>query len=152
MRYEKKTGTLACLLALAAAAGCTADIGQRGHLLDDSELQAVQVGATGRDDIAALFGTPNILPLSGEDSWYYVGAEVRRFAFYKPEILERQIVAIRFDDNGTVSGVEFYSLEDGQDIAFIEEQTPSRGRDISILQEIFGNIGRFTPAGAVPEQ
>ena len=144
-------GLFACLLALAAGAGCAADVDPRGHILEDSDLQVVEVGTSGRGDVANLFGTPTILPLSGDESWYYVGAEVRRFAFYRPEILERQVVAIRFDENDIVTGMEFYTLEDGQEIALIEEKTPSRGRDIGILQEIFGNIGRFTPAG-VPEQ
>ena len=151
MRYAKGMGLFAGLLALAVGAGCAADVDPRGHILEDSDLQVVQVGTSGRGDVASLFGTPTILPLSGDASWYYVGAEVRRFAFYRPEILERQVVVIRFDENDIVTGMEFYTLEDGQEIALIEEKTPSRGRDIGILQEIFGNIGRFTPAG-VPEQ
>lgn len=150
-RYVNKTRTFACLLALAGAAGCSADIDHRGHVFDDEELQTVQVGTTGRDDLAGLFGSPSVLPLSGEDSWYYIGAEVKRFAFYRPEILERQVVAFRFDENGTVAGMDRYTLEDGQIIALIDKKTPSRGRDIGILQEIFGNIGRFAPAG-IPQQ
>lgn len=150
-RYAKGIGLFAGLLALAAGAGCSADIDRRGHVFDEADLQSVEVGAMGREELFGLFGSPSILPLSGEDSWYYVGAEVKRFAFYRPEILERQVIAFRFDENGTVASVDLYALEDGQAIALIDKKTPSRGRDIGILEEIFGNIGRFTPAG-VPQQ
>ena len=137
---------------LASAGGCAADIDQRGHIFDEDGLQNIQIGTTGRDELIRLLGTPNILPVSGDASWYYVGGEVERFAFYRPEILERRIVAVHFDDNDIVAGMELYSLEDGQEIALVEKETPSRGRDIGVLEEIFGNIGRFTPTGAVPGQ
>lgn len=137
---------------LLAVSACSADIDHRGHVMEESDLRPIQIGDTSRDEIFALLGSPNLLPVTGEESWYYIGAEVRRFAFYKPELLERQVAAFHFDDAGILTGIDFLSLEDGSTISFVEETTPSRGRDLGLLEEIFGNIGRFTPAGAVPEQ
>lgn len=139
-------------LSLLVVGACSADIDHRGHVMEESDLRPIQIGDTSRDEIFALLGSPNLLPVTGEESWYYIGAEVRRFAFYKPELLERQVAAFHFDDAGILTGIDFLSLDDGSTVSFVEETTPSRGRELGLLEEIFGNIGRFTPAGAVPEQ
>ena len=48
-----------------------------------------------------------------------------------------------------VSFVEEYGLQDGNIIAFNSESTPTRGRELTILQQLFGNLGRLG-AGNIP--
>jgi hypothetical protein len=43
-----------------------------------------------------------------------------------------------------------YGLEDGQIIDFNTRKTPTRGRDFTILQQLFQNLGRFTPNTKAP--
>lgn len=133
-----------------AVSACSANIDQRGHIFDDEKVASIQVGEVLRQDVVRVMGSPTILPVSGGDVWYYVGGEVERFAFFEPTILDRKIVAFRFGEDGFVESVETYGLEDGVEVSFVEDVTPSRGRDLSIFEEIFGNIGRFTPAGVQP--
>ena len=42
-----------------------------------------------------------------------------------------------------------YGLEDGNVIAFNTNATPTRGRELTILQQLFGNLGRLG-AGNLP--
>ena len=133
-----------------AVSACSANIDQRGHIFDDEKIASIQVGEVLRQDVVRVMGSPTVLPVSGGDVWYYVGGEIERFAFFEPTILDRKIVAFRFGEDGFVESVETYGLEDGVEVSFAEDVTPSRGRDLSIFEEIFGNIGRFTPAGVQP--
>ena len=55
----------------------------------------------------------------------------------------RRIVAIEFDDGGTVSNVEEYDLADGRNVNLVGRETPTRGRELTILEQLFGNIGRL---------
>ncbi|MEO1613736.1 MAG: outer membrane protein assembly factor BamE, partial [Pseudomonadota bacterium] len=45
-------------------------------------------------------------------------------------------------DAGRVTNVARYGIEDGQVIDLITRTTPTYGREITILQQLFGNIGR----------
>ena len=40
--------------------------------------------------------------------------------------------------------VAYYGLKDGKVFDFISRTTPTRGKEVTILQEFFGNVGRFS--------
>jgi outer membrane protein assembly factor BamE (lipoprotein component of BamABCDE complex) len=66
-------------------------------------------------------------------------------AFLKPNELSRTVIAIQFDPTGTVSDVRTLSKDDGRSVDISTRETPTRGTETSIIQELFGNIGRFAP-------
>ena len=78
------------------------------------------------------------------DSYYYISSTVQQQAFLDPEEIDRKVFAIRFDENGLVRSFALYGLEDGQVVAISGRKTPTRGRELTILQQIFSNIGRFS--------
>ena len=61
------------------------------------------------------------------------------------EELDRQILAVRFNQFEQVQSFGQYTLQDGQVIDINTRETPSRGRELTILQQMFGNLGKFTP-------
>lgn len=71
-----------------------------------------------------------------------------RFAFYHPRVVERTIVAIRFGEDDVVEEVLQYDQEDGRVINYASRETPTRGRELGLLEQIFGNVGRV----ALPQQ
>jgi outer membrane protein assembly factor BamE (lipoprotein component of BamABCDE complex) len=51
------------------------------------------------------------------------------------------VVAISFDkDTQAVATVNVYSLRDGRVIAYNNRETPTRGRELTILEQLFGNL------------
>jgi outer membrane protein assembly factor BamE (lipoprotein component of BamABCDE complex) len=66
-----------------------------------------------------------------------------RTAFFAPELLERKIIAVVFDKVGVVEDIVTYTENDKQEIALVARITPTAGNEISIIQQLFGNIGRF---------
>ena len=50
-------------------------------------------------------------------------------------------MAIQFGEDGKVTELRNYGLEDGQVVALVDRETPSRGKELSFLQQVFGNIG-----------
>ena len=49
---------------------------------------------------------------------------------------------IAFDENGVVAEVASMSIEEARAIEPVEEESPTRGRELSFFEQIFGNIGR----------
>lgn len=118
----------------------------RGYLPRAEEIQKVQVGMS-KAEVRALLGSPSTtatLESLGE-SYYYISSVVETTAFLAPKVVDREILAVRFDPDARVNGFGHYGLEDGKIINFSDRQTPTRGKEMSILQQLFNNVGRFDP-------
>ena len=59
--------------------------------------------------------------------------------------MSRQIVAVAFDqESKLITNVKRYSVEDGRIIAFNDDTTPTKGRELTFLEQHLGNVGRVS--------
>ena len=56
-------------------------------------------------------------------------------------MVQREIVAIQFDDDDVVSDVLVYDVDDGRVLDYNSRVTPTRGRELGILEQLFGTLG-----------
>jgi outer membrane protein assembly factor BamE (lipoprotein component of BamABCDE complex) len=135
------------LTAMAASlSGCFfATIDSQGYVPDADALERVQPGTQSREDVAQLLGTPSSVVPFSDDTWIYVSRKVSTIAFLDPTVLEQNVVVVQFDQGGMVQDVRRYTLEDGKAIDPVTRKTPSPGKELSFLDQLIGNIGRFTP-------
>ena len=78
----------------------------------------------------------------GDEIWIYMSSTRERFAFYRPKVVDRTIVAIRFGEDDIVEEVLEYDETQGRVIQYASRETPTRGRELGLLEQIFGNVGR----------
>ena len=142
-RFRTIPRFLAAIAAAVALAACTAAVDHRGNLPDPLVLQKIQPGATSRDEVATMLGSPSSIAVFGEETWYYISTETERLAFYEPEVLDQQVVAIAFDSAGVVESVRQYGPEDAREIELVDRKTRTGGKKLTFIQQLFGNIGRF---------
>ncbi len=131
---------------LAAAAcilvtGCAAEINTRGNTPADDKLSQVAPGMT-REQVMEILGSPSTMATFTDAAWYYIGQRTEDYAFYKPKVIERQVVVVHFNDLGQVSEVKRLEKDDGKPIEMVELTTPTVGRDLNLMQQIFGNLGK----------
>lgn len=126
-----------------AMAACDTPVHVRGHVTDPESIEAIKAGEYTEEDVLALLGTPSTVSTFNERKWYYIGYRSSQFAFERPEVLERNVLVVSFDDTGFVNDKEIYSLEDGREIEFVSRETPTEGRDFTVLQQLLGNLGRL---------
>lgn len=129
--------TIACAL----LTGCAAEISARGNLPTEEKLSQVTPGLT-REQVMQILGSPSTMATFTDQSWYYIGQKVEDYAFYRPKVLERQVVVIQFDEQDQVSEIKRLDKEDGKAVEMVDRTTPTVGRDLSIMQQMFGNLGR----------
>jgi len=127
----------ACLL----VAGCAAEINARGNLPPEDKLSQVTPGLT-RDQVLQILGSPSTMATFTDNAWYYIGQRTEDYAFYKPKVIDRQVVVVHFNDLGQVSEVKRLEKDDGKQIQMVERTTPTVSRDLSLMQQIFGNLGK----------
>ncbi len=132
----------AAALALGAAAACAPVQTYSGFRPErnDVELPDPQVGVDTRATVQQRFGSPSTTAVFDQTAWYYVSSTQTRVAFYTPHITDRRVMVVRFDGE-TVAGVEKYGLERGRMVSYSTDATPTRGRELGIIEQLLGTVG-----------
>jgi outer membrane protein assembly factor BamE (lipoprotein component of BamABCDE complex) len=124
-------------IALTVLAGCTPVISNRGYLEDTNTEANIAAGTDSKATIETKLGNPSTQATFGGDVWYYISTREKQVGFFNPLIEGRRILAIYFDGNDKVVELKHYSLKDGNVVAFEPRKTPSRGREMTFLQQLF---------------
>ena len=144
MKHYIKIGLIGSLLTLGA---CNPVLRTHGYVPTKDKPQEVSAETDTKASVLARLGNPSVQGTFDEDmqtdTWYYMTSVRQRFAYLRPLIEERTITAITFNEDGQVTKVAEYGLEDGQYVNYVDRKTPTRGRELSVLEQIFGTIGRL---------
>ena len=148
--FNQRKRMVVPLMALIMAA-CSATVSHRGYLPRAQDMQRVQVGMS-KAEVEATLGSPSTTATvnSTGDSYYYISSTVEQQAFFDPQETDRKVFAVRFNQNNQVESFANYGLEDGRIVNMSSRETPTAGKELKILSQIFGNIGTWTPAEGPP--
>jgi outer membrane protein assembly factor BamE (lipoprotein component of BamABCDE complex) len=139
---------LSALLAFAAAAACAPTKDTHGWVADKASETPIQPGVDTRATVLARMGTPSTTSLfdaQTQQSWYYISSVQERLAYFDPKTTQREVIVVKFGADDVVSTVDKYGLEKGRAIDYSDDKTPTRGRELGIIEQLFGNIGRTPP-------
>lgn len=139
-------GAIAGLM-LAALGACTAQYRVHGYMPSEQELQEIVPGVDTRATVEEVIGVPNASGVLNGSGFYYIESEVRHFAYQKPKVVDRKIVAITFDEADVVRNIETYGLEDGRVVQINRRVTETSDGDINFIRKLFGNLGGINAAG-----
>jgi len=131
-----------------AVSACSPSVATRGNLTDPDRLAEIKAGQTRRDDVAGILGTPTSVGTFDPNVWYYIGQKTEKIAFFQPTVLERRVVIVHFDDAGVVSEIKQLDESNAQDIEMVDRTTPTAGREMGFLEQMLGNVGRFSAKDA----
>jgi outer membrane protein assembly factor BamE (lipoprotein component of BamABCDE complex) len=150
--HDSSIRRLFCLLVTvsgaAAVTSCAPSVEQRGNLPNPDKMAEIHAGSTTKDEVAKILGTPSSVSIFGNDrSWYYISRRTAQTAFFEPDVLDQQVYIVNFDDQGVVRAVDHRALEDGKEITPVARATPAPGRELSFLEQLIGNLGKFNGAG-----
>ena len=136
--------TVALLIGLAA---CTPRETMRGAVVDPEKVVLVKAGAT-QTQVTSILGSPSSTSTFAErgNTWYYITVETETLAFFAEKTVEQRVVAVDFDGSGKVTEVRRYGLKDGQPIDFVARETPTKGKELGLLEQFLGNLGKFNSA------
>jgi outer membrane protein assembly factor BamE (lipoprotein component of BamABCDE complex) len=65
-----------------------------------------------------------------------------KYTYNRPQVTQRSVTEITFNDAGQVAAVNALGLDDGQQLTMNGRETPTRGRQLTILEQLLGNVGR----------
>jgi outer membrane protein assembly factor BamE (lipoprotein component of BamABCDE complex) len=139
-------------LAVASVAACGASVDQRGNLPETDKLAEIQPGTTTRDQVVKILGTPSSTGVFDSNNWFYISRKTKQLAFFNPDVVDQQVYIVRFDGNGVVASVDRKDLNDGRDIEPVPGATPAPGRELTFIEQVLGNLGRFNKGGSASSE
>lgn len=132
--------TCAVVIALSA---CSPIKSYHGFNNIDAMREWVKSNTVLQSELQSRFGPASFVDRDGDTtSLYYISFTKERIAFFKPEITDRHIIVTHFK-NGIYQNYAEYSLEDGKDIKILSDKTPTYGKELTVIQQILSNVGRF---------
>jgi outer membrane protein assembly factor BamE (lipoprotein component of BamABCDE complex) len=141
--FRRKAVLGLAVLALSATAACTSVFRNHGFVPPPEDLALVTPGVTTRDQAAQLIGQPTSTGVLTGGGWYYVQSRWKHYAWREPEEVERKVLAVTFSE-GLVANVESFGLENGRVVPLSRRVTDSNIAEISIIKQLFGNIGTLS--------
>ncbi|MBK8908947.1 MAG: outer membrane protein assembly factor BamE [Rhodospirillales bacterium] len=133
-------------LLLGSVGACAPRVDTHGNTPDPERLAAVTPGVHTRGDVQQVLGSPSSVALFDGETWYYIGNRTETTAFFAPDVIERQVLAVHFNRAGVVDSIQSLGLEQGQEVNLVERETPTSGNELTFIQQIVGNVGRFEGA------
>ncbi|MGB3457649.1 MAG: outer membrane protein assembly factor BamE [Litorimonas sp.] len=149
MRNSVATTLMIATLGLGSGlAGCNPILRTHGYVpTADSKPQEINPNSDTKASVLAALGSPSVEGTFDEDvdadTWYYINQVRERYAYLRPQIQEQSVTAISFNADGQVVRVAEYGIEDRRIVNYVDRETPTRGRELSVLEQVFGTIGRI---------
>jgi len=133
--------------ALLTMQACVSVRSSHGYILERGQTEiAGEPGLDNKESILAKYGEPSMIGTFNPNAWYYMTSLDTTRAFFHSKTKARSVVAFHFGDNGYVSKVDTFSLDDGTRLSLANRVTPTRGKELNFWEQLLGTVGRL-PAG-----
>jgi len=129
--------------------GCNIPVDPRGNQPTQEQLDQIKPGVTDKATVTRILGSPStVAPFSDDSTWYYISQKTKAVAFFKPELLDQEVLVIDFDKQGVVREIRHRGYDDRVAVVPNPNATPAPGREFTFLEQLIGNFGRFSGQGA----
>ena len=126
---------------------CSSDLFlvHNGNMPANEKISEVHLGQS-KQDVMNILGAPSLTTGLSDDHWIYMASTVKKVAFFRPEELDRKVLAISFD-NGQISKIEKLSLADGNNFKIDTHTTQTTEQEQGFFRKYFGGVGSYMPFG-----
>lgn len=140
--------TLTILFCLLTVAACTPTQATRGNIVEDFRLTEIVPGVSTRTNVLKSLGSPTTVAPFDDNVWYYIGQKTEKTGIFDPKVVDKKVVVVAFNQDGVVDTVENVKA-DAIDIPHVRRKTPTSGNEMSVVEQLIGNVGRFNrPEGS----
>lgn len=121
---------------------CTPTQSTRGNIVEDFRVQEITPGISTKTNVLKSLGSPTTMSPFDDNVWYYIGQKMEKKGIFDPKVVDEQVIVVAFDADGIVDTMEEINAE-RIDVPKVRDKTKTGGNDITILEQLLGNVGRF---------
>jgi outer membrane protein assembly factor BamE (lipoprotein component of BamABCDE complex) len=122
------------------ASGCAPTVRVHGYVPSAADIAQVRPGVDNYEAVEKSLGLPSSSALLEDRSWYYVQSVVENFTYHPPRVVDRTVLAVNFNENGVVTDLVQYGLQDGRIVNLTARTTETGGRSLGVIEQLFGNL------------
>ena len=123
--------------------GCSKIVEHNGIPTNEEKFQKLDIGKSTKSQVKKILGDPLIIDNKFEETWIYFSQKIEKVAFFEPKLSSRKVILLSFKNNILIKK-ETFSQKDSKIIEISTKKVISGGRKLTVLQQIFGNIGNFS--------
>lgn len=130
-------------------AACGLETHVSGDVPPQTRLNLIKKGDD-KEKVLRVLGTPasESVPLSdGQSFILYAQNMTQTQAFLDPKETKRDVYVFYFNDKNVLTKQEHLTLKDGQKIAYDPTITAIGGKELSVIDQIVQNFGRYNSGG-----
>ena len=132
----------AALVGIGGLGACSPIVYHQGFQVVDVRPADIKIGTDTRSTVLQKLGSPTTTSTFDKNVWFYMSQLRSATSYYLPKTIQRDVVAISFDPaTEQVKAVNSFTLQDGRVIAYNTHETPTRGREMTVLEQLIGSIG-----------
>jgi outer membrane protein assembly factor BamE (lipoprotein component of BamABCDE complex) len=126
----------------------------QGYVIDQQQIDLVPVGSS-REQVILALGSPSTTATFDNEVFYYISQTRRRpVAFANARLVDQRILAVYFGEDGRVTNIANYGLQDGKVFDFISRTTPTAGKDQNFIGQLLAGVAGAPTSlpGTSPQQ
>jgi outer membrane protein assembly factor BamE (lipoprotein component of BamABCDE complex) len=135
----RRAGVALVLCGLLSAA-CAPTVQVHGYVPKQADIARIRPGFDNTGTVAEVLGRPSSNGILRDSAWYYVETTIENYTYNAPRVIDRTVLAVNFDQRGVVRDIARYGLEDGRIINLTTRTTETGGRQLGVLEQLFGNL------------
>lgn len=125
---------------------CTFQVKHRGYVFPP-DLETVVADIKTTAQLTREIGSPQVKTIYGDEVWIYYGAD-ENYRGPLPLTYDNKTVLLAWVNGNRVTDIKVLHDDDLPDIIIADGETPIPAAiELNAVQELFNNIGRFSPAG-----
>ena len=131
---------VAAILCAGFLASCAPTVQIHGYVPSAADVARIRPGFDDTGSVEEILGRPVSSGVLADSAWYYVQSTVENYTYHAPRVIDRTVLAINFDQRGVVRDIQRYGLQDGRVVNLTTRTTETGGRQLGILEQLFGNL------------
>jgi len=143
-RYLPTRLLLSAAVISVSVGACAPVVRNHGYLPDAYALARLEEGLQTKREVRRMLGSPSTVGSFDGESWYYISSTIHSYAWRAPEVKKRSVWVVKFDEGDIIASVDKYGIKDGRIINFSNRKTPTKGKELTFLEQLFGNAGRVS--------
>ena len=137
---------LLLILGVVMLGACTFQVKHRGYVFPP-DLDAVVADIKTTKQLTNEIGSPQVKTIYGDEVWIYYGAD-ENYRGPLPLTYDNKTVLLAWVNGNKVTDIKVLYDADLPDVMISEDETPIPAAiELNAIQELFNNVGRFSPAG-----
>lgn len=128
---------------------CTPTTATRGNIVEDFRMAEITPGVSSRTNVLKSLGSPTTKAPFDDNVWYYIGQKTEKKGIFDAKVVDEKIVVVAFNEDGIVDVMEEIDAE-RIDIPRVRRKTETGGNDVTVLQQLLGNVGKFNAPDVSP--